>query len=146
MGIASFAHLKQLKVADRTYKLTLPYDLGTLELRHAGRGNPAWMNRQLKTAQSAGGKSPTAVVDATTLEQSDLDDVDQFVELNLVGWEGVVDEDGRVVPFNATVAGAWLRVLITYAPDVWRRIVGAAANVDNFRDGKLTTGADLGKP
>lgn len=115
----------------------------TLLLRHAGNGNPGYMNAMLKSAQRAtsGGGLLLAI------QQDRENDVDIFAEHVIVGWKNV-SWDGEPCTFSVTECARFLRELILPPPDgrpdIFDRVRGFARNPENFR-GTLAKPADVGK-
>lgn len=130
----SFNHLKKLDVgSDRTAWMTLHELSGRpkLLLAPAAEVNRPFFNALLKRTKrnrrqlTAGDLSPELMIEA---RQEDRELYPAYV---LKGWEGVVDDTGKPVEFNAQNAIDFCAAL----PDwLFDRVRNWASTMDNFAD------------
>ena len=102
-----FEYLKKREIADKTAWLDMPNIVtgARLELRPATMANNSYYNAALKLAtKRTAGKVPKKVEQKEEINQGRLDDRALFAGTVLVGWEGVVDDQGQPVPFSKEVA------------------------------------------
>ncbi len=117
-----------------------------LQMRHAGRSNPAFTNAILKLQKEnearSGGGSSAGALNAADERQARL-----FAMHVVIGWEGIEDEAGNAVPITpALVEDLLVALAIEYQrPDIVNGAATYAYNADNFRDEPIGSAEDLGK-
>lgn len=105
----------------------------TLIVRHAGDGNPGWLNavRTTPLAQDQDGANARLAK--------------LIAKHAIVGWESVTAPDGSSIPFTADAAEKLLLAFISaHRSDVVRYVHAYATEPDNFHD-PVPSAGDLGK-
>lgn len=128
-----FDHLRKYEIADRTAQLSLPWIEGSpvLQLRPATEANRDYQAAQLRIGRA----QLRALSDRPTLRL--LDELrsrlrDLYPRHVLVGWEGVVDDNGEAVPFSTERAVEFVNAL----PDwIFDKIVIFCSEAGNFTAG-----------
>jgi len=126
-----FAYLKKLDVRERTSWIELPWITpgARLKLRPAGEANPGYFNamlaraaRRLAALQARGGADALRVEDVA---QNRAEDVALFPDHVVVGWEGILDDQGRTVDFSRENCAALLAALPEWIVDKIRNHAGS---------------------
>lgn len=143
--MANFSQLKALHVtADNIVTYVLP-ELATdaaLLLRSANEGNSGYMNGLLRLTGHAKGsrRQKAKEVDADSMNEMREHDKELYPEHVIVGWEKVVDVDGKVVKYSAEEGASLLEQLPGYVFDEMRAFVNDPANfvevIDSEAKGK----------
>jgi hypothetical protein len=98
-----FEYLKTREIADKSAWLPMPniVEGAQLELRTATMSNNAYYNAALKlAARRSDSHLPKHMEAKEEVNQGRLDDRVTFPGNVIVGWDGVVDNDGNLVPFS----------------------------------------------
>ena len=98
-----FEYLKAREISDKTAWLPMPtiVEGARLELRTASMSNNGYYNASLKlAARRSDSPLPKHMEQKDEVNQGRLDDRVTFPGTVLVGWEGVVDDEGQPVPFS----------------------------------------------
>lgn len=130
-----FDHLQKLDPSGRTAWMDVP-DISPearLELRHAGETNRPYFNAMLKKAaaraRQIGGRLDR--VNANMLAQNRQEDRDMFPRYILVSWEGIEDDQGNPVEFDAETAAEFCQKCPAW---IFDKIRNWAAAPENFMD------------
>ncbi len=143
--------LARFDTAQRTQRLELPEISSdptqplTLILTQIAKENSRYHNWLLKRAPS----DPGAVPAEGTPEHVDFTNArtaEMIGAVSLAGWENVLD-DGQPAPCNADHAVEFMRQLLQYRPDVFRRVSAFAIDPENWQPSAAppTDPAALGK-
>lgn len=116
-----FGHLAAYDPTGRVKPFTLPFGgakpdgtplPSVLHMRHAGEGNPGWINAVAKHAaanatRSRSGKQSNAEVARDLVDR----DCTLYPRHNVVGWDNVFDIKGERVPFSVEACTKLFRAL-----------------------------------
>ena len=125
--MGKFGHLKRFSVRGREASVSVPC-LGPdakIRGRPATESNPAWLQRGLEnpSLRGEGIRSPDALARA-------IDEVCvEFSKVVLTGWEGVCDQDGKLVEFSQENALDLMRAL---PPQARNELIAFFKNDMNF--------------
>ena len=129
--MANFTHLKAL-TADNIVEYEMP-ELGpdaVLKLCCANEGNKGYMNGLLRlTGQSKGQRRQKVKVDAESMGKMRAYDKELYPEHVITGWDGVKDDEGKLVKFKPSEVSDLLAQLPDYLFD---EIRGFANDPENF--------------
>jgi len=152
----SFEHLKKLAIAPEQ---TSPYEIpelgpdAVLHLAHAGQVNKAYFNARFsdsiakatKMAKGRKGKKALdAIVEAETNADASRERDRELYPLHIIkGWDGVLDDQGKLAPFSVESAQKIVDILCSdpSLAEIFDGIRGHASNTANYRD--MLDAADL---
>jgi len=101
-----------------------------LTVRPATEANPAYMRAMLKGSRETVRRLKSGDLSPEILEENRAKDRKLFPKFIIVSWDGVVDVDGKVVPFSPEACAAFIEAL---PYDQFNELRDFCSTLDNFR-------------
>lgn len=132
--MVDFTNLNQYKVTKdnvKEYKLVELAGEPSIMLRSATEGNAGYMNGLLRaTGQAAGDRrvKQSNLIDSDLMDKTRERDKLLFPEHVFVGWEGILDAEGKEVKFSVKVAKEFVQALPDWIFDPIRIYANTPSN------------------
>ena len=122
----------------------VPIDGGArLQVKHAGQSNAAYTNAVGRRNAKVAGTARSSIKKGKAAEILDITldgDRDLFPKHVITGWDGIVDTEGKAVPFSQEVCTEFLRALPTW---IMARLSGFVAVPTNFLPEEMPSDEDI---
>jgi hypothetical protein len=133
--MSKFARLKKFNISDRTARVPLPEvgEEAALIVKSTGQFNKGYFNAVLKVGGKEARKK--SIMDDLTLAEVKKDrekHVRLYEKHVIVGWEGVVDENGDLVEFTPDNLRDLMDAILEDAPHLFDRVRDVADDSANF--------------
>lgn len=129
--MSNFSHLKKLDVKDRTAKYQIFQIEGepTLIMKPATEANKPYFNSVLKKSRRKVKAVQAGALNSKMIQENRDEDRELFPKAVVIGWEGIVDNKGKEVPFTTEDCAQFLEAL----PDwIFDQVRNFAASSENF--------------
>lgn len=139
-----FGHLRRYDTATREATYTLPFKgpPQTLRMRCAGQSNKPYIDAVARATAKSGSARVVAQgrIDSNWVDQNRKQDRELFPKHVIVGWDGIRDESGAIVPFSVEAC----RELLDAVPDwIMDDLRNFAAAPGNFLDEDTPTDGEV---